>query len=105
MTTAIGTATVPPRPDSAQTLIAALRTRAEAIRREELASLDGRWDGLCADDRRRLEVLTQRIVEALLREPTRRLRAAGHEGGESIASARFLFALESRGDSAVRTEY
>ena len=105
MTTAIETAAVPPGPDPAKILAAALRTRAEAIRREELARLDGRWDGLCADDRRRLEMLTQRIVEALLREPTTRLRAGGGGGAADLESARFLFALGDHGEAVVRTEY
>src|SRR5262245_59531495 len=69
MATTIGfTPHVAPRRDDARDLIAALRGRAEAIRREELRRLDGRWDGLSADDRGRLEALTQSIVEALLRE-------------------------------------
>jgi len=86
--------------DDARDLIAALRDRAEAIRREELARLEGRWDGLCPDDRRRLEALTQSIVEALLREPTARLRAQSMSGGTDIESAAFLFALERPEDAA-----
>ena len=101
MATTIGfTPHVAPRRDAARDLIAALRDRAEAIRREELQRLDGRWDGLCPDDRRRLEALTVSIVEALLREPEARLRAEARDGGADIESARFLFALESREDQA-----
>jgi glutamyl-tRNA reductase len=95
MATTIGSIpTVAPHRDAARDLIAALRDRAEAIRREELRRLDGRWDGLCPDDRHRLELLTRSIVEALLREPAARLRAG------DIESARFLFALESVEDAA-----
>ncbi len=101
MATTIGfTPHVAPRRDDARDLIAALRDRAEAIRREELRRLDGRWDGLCADDRRRLEALTQSIVEALLREPEARLRAEARDGGADVESARFLFALEPLEDAA-----
>ena len=101
MATTIGfTPHVAPRRDTARDLIAALRDRAEAIRREELRRLDGRWDGLRPDDRRRLEALTTSIVEALLREPETRLRAEARDGGADIESARFLFALDSREDQA-----
>src|SRR5687767_611416 len=101
MATTIGfTPHVAPRRNTARDLIAALRDRAEAIRREELRRLDGRWDELRPDDRRRLEALTMSIVEALLREPEARLRADGRDGGIDIESARFLFALESREDQA-----
>ena len=101
MATTIGSIpTVAPRRDAARDLIAALRDRAEAIRREELRRLDGRWDGLCPDDRHRLELLTRSIVEALLREPTARLRAGSRDGGADVDSARFLFALEALEDAA-----
>ncbi len=77
------------RRDDARDLIAALRDRAEAIRHEELRRLGGWWDGLCPGDRARLDVLTRSIVEALLHEPTARLRAEA-----DVETARFLFALE-----------
>ncbi len=100
MTTAIGSTGVTPRREAAHTLIVALRERAEAIRREELSRLEGRWDGLCPADRRRLELLTRSIVEALLREPTDRLRAQAPGGDADLESARFLFALERAEDEA-----
>ena len=102
MATTIGSipTTVAPHRDAARDLIAALRDRAEAIRREELSRLDGRWDELCPDDRHRLELLTRSIVEALLREPTARLRAGSRDGGADVDSARFLFALEALEDAA-----
>ena len=86
--------------DDARDLIAALRDRAETIRREELRRLEGHWDALGPDDRRRLEALTRSIVEALLREPEARLRAEARDGGPDIESAAFLFALEPREDRA-----
>jgi glutamyl-tRNA reductase len=82
-----------PRDPIARDVIAALRDRAEAIRREELQRLDGRWDGLRPDDRLRLELLTRAIVEALLDEPTARLRAGALDDAD-LDSARFLFALD-----------
>ncbi|MGD9571877.1 MAG: hypothetical protein AB7V62_08345 [Thermoleophilia bacterium] len=97
MTTALGTTTLRHPGDGAHSLIAALRARADEIRREELARLEGRWDGFGPADLR-LESLTRGIVEALLREPTARLRAeAGHP---DIESARFLFALDALDDAA-----
>ena len=98
MTTAVGSTTVTHRDDAA-TLIAALRARAERIRREELSRLEGRWDGLNPEDRLRLEALTRRIVEALLQEPMARLRAEAGERAD-IESAAFLFALEAPEDRA-----
>lgn len=102
MATTIGsTHTAAPRHDAtrgsvAHDVIAALRERAEAIRREELGRLDGRWDGLRPGDHLRLELLTRAIVEALLREPTARLRA-GVLDGDDLDSARFLFDLDPAG--------
>ena len=96
MTTAIGTSPpTTPRRDPAESVIAALHRRAEAIRRQELSRLEGRWDTLCTDDRLRLEALTRRIVDALLREPTARLASGAPEASADIESARFLFGLET----------
>jgi glutamyl-tRNA reductase len=88
-----------PRDPVARDVIAALRDRAETIRREELGRLDGRWDGLRPDDRLRLELLTRAIVEALLREPTARLRAGALDDA-ALDSARFLIALDRVEDAA-----
>src|SRR5262249_23644003 len=46
--------------------IASLRHRAEAVRRQELARLEGRWDSLSEADRARVDALTQAIVGKLL---------------------------------------
>lgn len=79
--------------------ITSLRERAEAIRRGELARLDGQWDGLSDADRERVEALTKGIVNKLLHEPTVRVRAAAEEGdGEALRhleSLRHLFGLEA----------
>jgi glutamyl-tRNA reductase len=84
------------RADVATPTIASLHDRAEAIRQEAIARQEGRWEGLCAADRARLEHLTRSIVGKLLHEPTVRLRAAVEdgEGNAHLASLRHLFALE-----------
>jgi glutamyl-tRNA reductase len=77
--------------------IAALHDRAEGIRRQELARLEGRWESLSDADRVRLEALTRTIVGRLLHLPTVRLQAAV-EDGEGLAhleSLRHLFALDA----------
>ncbi|MCC6831854.1 MAG: hypothetical protein IT200_10960 [Thermoleophilia bacterium] len=71
-----------------------MHDRAESIRREVLSGSAGRWDGLSGADRHRLEHLTRAIVEAVLREPTIRLRARESAGDADIAGACFLFALD-----------
>ncbi len=98
MTTALGSTTLMHPGDGARSLIAALRARAEAIRREELARLEGRWDGFGPDDLR-LESLTRGIVEALLREPTAFL-LDGEPGDPHVESLLYLFGLESPEDAA-----
>ena len=80
---------------AAESLIAALRSRAEDIRQEELSRAEGRWEALGPDDRRRLETLTQSIVGALLDEPTARLQAGMAEDAAYLESARYLFGLET----------
>jgi len=80
--------------------IAALHSRAEDIRRAELSRAEGRWEALSPDDRRRLETLTQSIVDALLDEPTARLQAETARGAAHLESARYLFGLEAGHDTA-----
>ncbi len=60
--------------------IAALRARAEEIRRAELERVSDQWEGVSEADRARLEALTARIVNKLLHEPTLALRAAAQAG-------------------------
>ena len=85
---------------TAASLIAALHSRAEDIRRAELSRAEGRWEALSPDDRRRLETLTQRIVDALLDEPTARLQAGTPRDAAYLASARYLFGLEAGHETA-----
>jgi len=79
--------------------ITSLRERAEEIRQNELARLDGQWDDLSDADRRRVEALTKGIVNKLLHEPTVRVRAAAEDGdGDALRhleSLRHLFGLEA----------
>ena len=85
-----------PLPDTdAASVIAALHSRAEDIRRAELARAEDRWDALCPDDRRRVETLTQSIVGALLDEPTARLQTGTARDAAYLESARYLFGLEA----------
>ena len=86
--------------DTAASLIAALRSRAEDIRRAELSRAEGRWEALSPDDRRRLETLTQSIVGALLDELTARLRARTARDAAYLESARYLFGLEAGHDTS-----
>lgn len=83
------------RGNDAASVIAALHSRAEDIRRAELSRAEGRWDALCPDDRRRVETLTQSIVGALLDEPTARLQEGTARDAAYLESARYLFGLEA----------
>lgn len=75
--------------------IAALRERAEDVRRSESARLSGRLGDLDERQRRAVDALTRRIVNTLLHDPTVRLkRIADTRGGEVHAAAlRELFDL------------
>jgi len=88
------------RDTAAASLIAALHSRAEDIRRAELSRAEGCWETLSPDDRRRLETLTQNIVGALLDEPTARLQAEATQDAAYLESARYLFGLEAGHDTA-----
>lgn len=81
----------------ATSMIVALHSLAEDIRRGELARAEGCWSALGPRDRRRLEILTQDLVDALLDEPTARLRA-----GDCVEGARWLFGLEGREEDGPR---
>ncbi len=73
-------------------LVAALRSRAEILRREEL---DRHGGGLSPAEREAAEAATRRVVNKLLHEPTVRLKqAAGSPRGDRLAEAlRDLFDL------------
>ncbi len=60
-------------------VIAAIRERAEAIRRGELAKASGRLAGLSERERDAVESLTSQIVNKLLHEPIVRLKEAAAE--------------------------
>ena len=80
---------------SAAPVVAALRARAESIRRAELDRQTARLDALGPDARQLVESVTQRTVAKLLHEPTVRVKeAAGSPRGERLAEAlRSLFDL------------
>ena len=69
-------------------LVAALRDRAEEIRRAELARFDRRLGSLDEAQARAVEALTRRIVAKLLHDPTVALKsAAGSPAGDQLGSA------------------
>jgi glutamyl-tRNA reductase len=82
--------------DDAETAIASLRLRAEAIRIAELARNERRLSALSAGERRAVELLTARIVSKLLHVPTVRIKeAAGGRGGELyVGVLQQLFGLD-----------
>jgi len=80
---------------SAAPVVAALRMRAETIRRAELDHQRARLEALGPEAREIVETVTQRTVAKLLHEPTVRIKdAAGSPRGERLAEAlRSLFDL------------
>jgi len=80
---------------SAAPVVAALRMRAETIRRAELDRQRARCGALGPEGREIVETVTQRTVAKLLHEPTVRIKdAAGSPRGERLAEAlRSLFDL------------
>jgi glutamyl-tRNA reductase len=72
--------------------ITALRGRAEAIRRGELARSLGKMPDLSERERERIEALTAAIVNKLLHEPIQRLKQPG-AGAQYAALVHDLFAL------------
>jgi glutamyl-tRNA reductase len=80
---------------SAAPVVAALRSRAESIRRAELDRQLARLEALGPDAVEIVETLTQRTIAKLLHEPTVRVKeAAGSPRGERLAEAlRTLFDL------------
>jgi len=80
---------------SAAPVVAALRARAESIRRAELDRQRARLDALGPEAREIVETITRRTVAKLVHEPSVRLKdAAGSQRGERLAEAlRSLFDL------------
>ncbi len=76
--------------------IAALRDRAEEIRRAELARTSAVLARLSEEDRRRIEALTLAIEKKLLHRPIAllRARAAHGDGHETVEALRDLFGLD-----------
>ncbi len=72
-------------------IVAALRQRADEIRRGELDRAEGRLGGLTDAERRSVEMLTAQIVSKLLHEPTVRMKEGPPEHAEAV---RELFALD-----------
>jgi glutamyl-tRNA reductase len=80
----------------ADAVVAQLRSRAEAIRRDEVGLARRRLTGQAAADAAVLEKLAERIVNRLLHDPTQGLRAAGaRDDAQTVErTARRLFRLE-----------
>jgi glutamyl-tRNA reductase len=80
---------------SAAPVVAALRARAEAIRRTELERQQPKLDALGPEAAEMIEAITKRTVAKLLHEPTVRVKqAAGSPRGERLSEAlRNLFDL------------
>ncbi len=72
--------------------IAALRQRAEAIRRAELEQTLARISGLSEEDRQRIEALTTAIVKKMLHLPIVRLKDQ-ERGRQLVSSVHTLFDL------------
>ncbi|MFN2432674.1 MAG: glutamyl-tRNA reductase [Gemmatimonadota bacterium] len=77
-------------------MLLALRQRADLIRERELERALRRLPALSAQEREIVTLLTQTLVNRLLREPTVRLReeAARGSSGDLAGAVRQLFALE-----------
>jgi glutamyl-tRNA reductase len=75
-----------------QPTIASLRQRAEAVRRAELDRTLARIPNLTAEDRRRIEAMTESLVNRLLHDPMARLREEGNE--RHVEALRELFGLD-----------
>jgi glutamyl-tRNA reductase len=75
-----------------QPTIAAMRQRAEAIRRAELARTLSRLTDLSDEDRRRIEAMSESLVNRLLHDPVTRLREGSNQ--HHIDAVRELFDLD-----------
>jgi glutamyl-tRNA reductase len=75
--------------------IAALRAQADALIAQLLAENEGRWEGLGARDRERVEAMLRAVVKRLLHEPTERVRALeGDRRHAHLQLLRELFGLD-----------
>lgn len=78
-------------------LIADLRHKADVIRRAEIEKTFRHMQNLDENDRRRIEALSESLVNKLLHDPTLRLKAEAGNGhaAEYAAAVRHLFALNT----------
>jgi glutamyl-tRNA reductase len=76
-----------------QPTIAALRQRAEAIRKAELVRTLSRLSGVSDEDRRRIEAMSESLVNRLLHDPVTRLREEGNQ--RHIEAVHELFDLDA----------
>ena len=78
-------------------VISDLRAKADAIRRAEIEKTFRHLSHLGETDRKRIEVLTESLVNKLLHDPTLRLKAEATNGhaAEYAAAIRHLFALSN----------
>jgi glutamyl-tRNA reductase len=78
-------------------VISDLRAKADAIRRTEIEKTLRYLSHLDEADRKRIEVLTESLVNKLLHDPTLRLKAEAGNGhaAEYAAAVRHLFALSN----------
>ncbi len=79
-----------------QPVLAAFWTRAEGLRKSEIARLFGEFEGVDPETRSRIEHFSGALVRKLLHEPSLRLRSASAEGHFQQYSKvmRQLFALD-----------
>ncbi len=81
--------------------IAALRELGSGIVDQVLAENDGRWEGVTARDRARIEAVARSVMQRLLHEPTIRLKQSAH-GRQQVV--RELFGLDDAPDAAAPGE-
>lgn len=77
--------------------IAAMRTKAEMIRADELDKAMKRLGGLSEKELKTVEMLSQAIVNKMLHGPTERLKQVGSDkyGIAYVEAARYLYGLDS----------
>ncbi|MBX6423687.1 glutamyl-tRNA reductase [Thermosulfurimonas sp. F29] len=86
--------------------IKALREKAEAIRRRELARTLPRLRDLSPEEREALEVMTEAIVQKLLHAPITYLKAGYHRmGREAITTVRRVFDLDGDLETLLTKEW
>lgn len=76
--------------------IVQLREWAEEVRKSELERTMKKMDELSEEDRKRIEAMTEAMLNKILHRPIAQMKKASHgsEGGELVEVARKLFELE-----------